>query len=64
MNILLSALLLIAITIFNDDDKMLSVGQPAPEFKGLSTDGGYISPSDYRGKWLLIFFYPKAFTSG
>jgi alkyl hydroperoxide reductase subunit AhpC len=46
------------------------VGQPAPAFKLKSTknatssrDLGFeISLSDYRGKWLVFFFYPLDFT--
>lgn len=50
---------------------MLSkVGQPAPAFKLPSTKGATsganlgapISLSDYRGKWLIFFFYPLDFT--
>src|ERR1700732_2411950 len=46
------------------------VGKPAPDFKLKSTknatsrnDLGFaISLSDYRGKWLVFFFYPLDFT--
>ncbi len=41
-----------------------AVGAPAPEFS-LTTDKG--SPSslkDQRGKWVVLYFYPKDFTSG
>jgi len=40
------------------------VGEPAPDFKGLSTGGKTISLEDYKGSWLIIYFYPKAFTRG
>jgi len=42
-----------------------SVNIPAPEFKGMAVvDGEYkeISLSDYKGKWLVLFFYPLDFT--
>jgi peroxiredoxin Q/BCP len=39
--------------------------QPAPEFTLPSNAGdGEISLSDYRGKWVVLYFYPKDFTSG
>jgi alkyl hydroperoxide reductase subunit AhpC len=42
------------------------VGQPAPEFtlEGYSPDGAFkeYSLKDYRGKWLVLFFYPLDFT--
>ena len=40
------------------------VGKPAPDF-GLTTgDGSQVSLKDYRGKWVVLYFYPKDFTSG
>jgi peroxiredoxin 2/4 len=43
------------------------VGRPAPDFtmETASGDGkefGKVSLSDYRGKWLIFFFYPLDFT--
>jgi peroxiredoxin 2/4 len=43
------------------------VGRPAPEFtmetvSGDGKDFGKVSLSDYRGKWLVFFFYPLDFT--
>ncbi len=43
------------------------VGKPAPDFTmetalGNGTDFGKVSLSDYKGKWLLMFFYPLDFT--
>jgi peroxiredoxin Q/BCP len=38
---------------------------PAPEFTLSSNSGdGTISLSDYRGKWVVAYFYPKDFTPG
>jgi cytochrome oxidase Cu insertion factor (SCO1/SenC/PrrC family) len=42
----------------------LKVGQTAPDFKAEATDGGEISLSELKGSWVILFFYPKAFTSG
>lgn len=42
-----------------------SLNQPAPEFTLPTNSGvGKISLSDYRGKWVIVYFYPKDFTSG
>jgi thioredoxin-dependent peroxiredoxin len=41
------------------------LNQPAPAFTlPTNTGDGQISLSDYRGKWLVAYFYPKDFTSG
>lgn len=39
-------------------------GSAAPEFSLLSQEGTPISLADYRGKWVVLYFYPKDFTSG
>jgi peroxiredoxin Q/BCP len=39
-------------------------GQPAPEFSLPSMEGGLVSLKDYKGKWVVLYFYPKDFTSG
>ena len=36
----------------------------APEFTLLSTDGSPRSLADYRGKWVVVYFYPKDDTPG
>jgi peroxiredoxin Q/BCP len=40
------------------------VGQPAPEFTLPSQDGTPISLKDFRGKWVVLYFYPKDGTPG
>ena len=43
---------------------MIAVGNPAPDFT-ISTDTGEkVSLADYRGKKLVLYFYPKASTPG
>lgn len=37
----------------------LKVGDKAPAFKGVDQDGKKISSADYRGKKLILFFYPE-----
>ena len=42
----------------------LKNGDKAPEFTLVDQNGTEVSLSSYRGKKVLIFFYPKANTSG
>jgi len=42
----------------------LKVGDQAPEFISQDEQGNKISLSDYKGKKLVLFFYPKASTPG
>jgi peroxiredoxin Q/BCP len=39
-------------------------GAKAPAFKLPTDDGGTVTLSDFKGKNLVLFFYPKANTSG
>jgi peroxiredoxin Q/BCP len=43
---------------------MPSVGSLAPEFSLASQEGTPVSLKDYRGKWVVLYFYPKDFSSG
>jgi thioredoxin-dependent peroxiredoxin len=43
---------------------MLAEGTPAPEFTLPNQQGDPISLSDFRGRWLVLWWFPKAFTSG
>lgn len=45
--------------------KLPELNQSAPEFTlPTNTGDGEISLSDYRGNWVVVYFYPKDFTSG
>jgi thioredoxin-dependent peroxiredoxin len=39
-------------------------GQPAPDFTLNSQEGKPLSLHDFKGKWVVLYFYPKDFTSG
>src|ERR1700726_3478324 len=41
-----------------------AAGQTAPDFSLPSVEGGLVSLKDYKGKWVVLYFYPKDFTSG
>ena len=42
----------------------LKVGDKAPDFSALDEQGNSVSLADYKGKKLVVFFYPKASTPG
>ncbi len=39
-------------------------GSAAPDFSLSSQDGNQVSLKDFRGKWVVLYFYPKDFTTG
>ena len=43
---------------------MLKVGDKAPEFTLTSDEGNEITLKDFRGKRVLLYFFPKASTPG
>lgn len=47
-----------------DTPKVPEVGKPAPDFTLTTNENQPASLKDYRGKWVVLYFYPKDFTSG
>jgi peroxiredoxin Q/BCP len=45
-------------------DTMPAVGQVAPLFTLPSQEGVQVSLASFRGKWVVLYFYPKDMTSG
>jgi len=43
---------------------MLTVGDNAPDFTLPDQDGAQVKLSDYRGQWVVLYFYPRDNTSG
>lgn len=41
----------------------VKTGEAAPDFAVASTKGE-VKLADYKGKWLVVYFYPKSFTGG
>jgi thioredoxin-dependent peroxiredoxin len=41
-----------------------ALGQLAPPFRLPSGDGSTVNLKDFKGKWVVLYFYPKDFTSG
>jgi peroxiredoxin Q/BCP len=62
--------LIVLLTIFvvlrasRTGEKAPSSGKPAPDFTLNSQDGKSLSLYELRGKWVVLYFYPKDFTSG
>jgi peroxiredoxin Q/BCP len=59
------AVAMVAIRATAQNDQVLpAVGQVAPGFTLPSQDGSQISLESFRGKWVVLYFYPKDMTSG
>jgi peroxiredoxin Q/BCP len=43
---------------------MLKVGERAPDFRALATSGHEVSLGALKGRKVVLYFYPKAFTPG
>lgn len=43
---------------------MLKPGDAAPDFRCMAEDGRTISLADYKGRNVILYFYPKADTTG
>lgn len=58
---MIAAILFTPIGIANDQT---NIGDPAPEFELSDQNGELHSLEDYRGKWVVLYFYPKDETPG
>ena len=54
----------IGINSLRAGDKAPAVGTPAPDFTLNSQENKPVSLHDFKGKWVVLYFYPKDFTSG
>ncbi len=45
-------------------DKAPAVGTAAPDFTLNSQEGKAVSLHDFKGKWVVLYFYPKDMTTG
>lgn len=45
-------------------DDVPAVGATAPDFTLSSQEGKQVSLHDFKGQWVVLYFYPKDFTSG
>ena len=56
--------IVIAIRVKSTGQKAPGAGAPAPDFTLNSQDHKPVSLREFRGKWVVLYFYPKDFTSG
>jgi thioredoxin-dependent peroxiredoxin len=47
-----------------ETQKQPAAGTSAPDFSLTTSDGSQVTLKAYRGKWVVLYFYPKDFTSG
>jgi peroxiredoxin Q/BCP len=52
------------VTVHAADQTMPAPGQVAPTFTLPSQDGSEIALNSFRGKWVVLYFYPKDMTQG
>lgn len=64
MKFILCALLLVVSVAFAEELSVPAAGINAPDFSLTTNEGKPASLKDYRGKWVVLYFYPKDFTSG
>lgn len=55
---------LIAVASVGATGEVPAAGAVAPEFSLATNEGKQASLKDFRGKWVVLYFYPKDFTSG
>ena len=46
----------------NNVKTMPLIGDPAPEFRAMTTMGKVEFPKDYKGSWVILFSHPADFT--
>ena len=68
LRILLLLIVVVALVLFVprllSRSAMPAVGTDAPQFTLPSQEGTPVSLRDYRGKWVVLYFYPKDQTAG
>ncbi len=63
----IAAILVIPVAFFSvyaADQTIPTAGQVAPTFTLPSQDGSQIALDSFRGKWVVLYFYPKDMTQG
>ncbi len=60
----MAAVSILTVRAADDTPVVPAEGQAAPTFTLPSQDGSPISLASYRGKWVVLYFYPKDMTTG
>jgi len=42
----------------------MEINDKAPDFTSLDQDGNKVALKNYKGKWVVLYFYPRADTPG
>jgi peroxiredoxin Q/BCP len=51
-------------TVAADQPQPPAAGSPAPAFSLPNQEGAQVSLDQFKGKWVVLYFYPKDFTQG
>jgi peroxiredoxin Q/BCP len=62
--LILSAILSAFLAVAADQPQPPAAGNPAPAFTLPNQEGAQVSLDQFKGKWIVLYFYPKDFTSG
>lgn len=54
----------VSFAVAADQAQPPAAGTPAPAFSLPSQEGSQVSLDQFKGKWVVLYFYPKDFTSG
>jgi peroxiredoxin Q/BCP len=58
------AVVLMGVRLLRGQDKAPAVGEAAPDFTLNSQESKPVSLHDFKGKWVVLYFYPKDMTPG
>ena len=60
----IAAVLLLSTSLGWSAAPAVEVGKPAPDFALMSQAETLVKLSDFKGHWVVLYFYPKDFTKG
>ena len=64
MKCIILIITLFSLAISENMDGKLNIGMKAPDFIASDQNNNQIQLYDYLGKYIVIYFFPKAFTPG
>lgn len=62
--VFLTLVLAAVFAVAADQPQPPAAGSPAPVFSLPNQEGAQVSLDQFKGKWVVLYFYPKDFTSG